>query len=296
MPREGSARAVPRFSRPVSFEIVQAANESLDIPALAARIPLPDEPARRAAQAKVDDRAGLGRLGEMAVWLAAVQGRSPAAPFNRVRVITLPEPEAASPDAVTLDVPAEAEPAFLAGLAAADAEIDSDADLLVVTGGSDLVPATALVALLAGKDVASVVGHRPGMDDREWMRVCAAVRDTARRGRPHTGELATLLATLPAPEVAVAAGVIAGSVARRTPVLIDDLVPAAAALVTQRISYRTSRWLAATQRTTDPGHVAALERLRITPLLDYGMASGLGLGAQLAVPHFQAAAQLLTED
>ena len=294
MPYEGSARAAPRSSRPVSFVIVQAANESLDIPALAARIPLPDESARRATQALVDARGGLGRLGEVAVWLAAVQGRSPAAPFERIRVVGLPA-EAGPSDAVTMEVPSEAEPAFVAGMAAANAEVDSGADLLVLTGGADLVPATALVSLLAGKDVASVVGYRPGMDDRDWMRVCAAVRDTARRGRPHTGELATLLAMLPAPEAAAAAGVIAGAAARRTAVLIDDLVPAAAALVTQRISYRMSRWLAATQRTTDPGHSAALERLRVTPLLDYGMAGGLGLGAQLAVPHIQVAAQLLSE-
>jgi NaMN:DMB phosphoribosyltransferase len=274
---------------------VQAANESLDIPAIAARIPLPDESTRRAAQAVVDASPGLGRLGEVAVWLAAVQGHSPAAPFERIRVITLPAAESTPPDGVALDVLAEAEGAFMAGMAAADAEIDSGTDLLVVTGGTDLIPATAVVALLAGKDVASVVGHRPGMDDRDWMHMCAAVRDTTRRGRPHTGEIATLLTTLPAPEVAAAAGVIAGSAARRTPVLIDDLVPAAAALVAQRISFRTSRWLTATQRTTDPGHTAALERLRITPLLDYGMASGLGLGAELAVPHLQAAAQLLRD-
>jgi nicotinate-nucleotide--dimethylbenzimidazole phosphoribosyltransferase len=273
---------------------VQAANESLDIAALAARITLPDESARRAAQALADTRAGLGRLGEVAVWLAAVQGRSPAAPFERVRVLTLGAPEAEA-DAIALDVPAEAEPAFRAGLAAADAQIDGGSDLLVLTGGEHLVPAMALVALLAGKDVASVVGHRPGMDDRDWMRTCAGVRDTARRGRAHTGDIAGLLASLPAPEVAVAAGVVAGAAARRTPVLIDELVPAAAALVTQRISYRASRWLAATQRTTDPAHAAALDRLRHTPLLDYGMSGGTGLGARLAIPHLQAAARVLTE-
>src|SRR5690606_26510114 len=209
----------------------------------------------------------------VAVWLAAVQGRCPATPFERIRIVSLPGNGTAPGDAVVLEFPAEAQAAFQAGMAAADAEADSGTDLLVVTGGADLVPALAVVTLLAGKDVAAVVGHRPGMDDRDWMHMCAAVRDTARRGRPHTGEVATLLATLPAPEVAAAAGVIAGAAARRTPIFIDDLVPAAAALVTQRISYRTSRWLAATHLTTDPGQAAALERLHLTPLLDYGMAS-----------------------
>jgi NaMN:DMB phosphoribosyltransferase len=284
---------------------VQSAHESLDIPSLAARITAPDESTRRAAQAVAEARPGLGRLGEVAVWLSAVQGRSPAAPFERICIVTLDGtyPEADGTDTpfgpeshtarVPLDVPADAEPAFLAGMAAAEAQTDSGADLLVLTGGQDLVPAMALVSLLADKDVASVVGHRPGMDDRDWMRTCADVRDTARRGRSHTGEIATLLATLPASEVAAAAGLITGATARRTPVLLDDLVPAAAALVGQRVSYRTSRWLAATQRTTDPAHTAALERLRVNPLLDYGMASGLGLGVQLAIPHIQVAARLL---
>ncbi|HEX5996734.1 MAG TPA: nicotinate-nucleotide--dimethylbenzimidazole phosphoribosyltransferase [Jiangellales bacterium] len=273
---------------------MQAANGSFDIAALAARVTLPDETTRRAAQALADARSGLGRLGEVAVWLAAVQGRSPAKPFERIRVLALPAQEM-EPDAVALDVPAEAEPAFQAGLAAADAQIDGGADLIVLTGGEHLVPATAVVALLAGKDVASVVGHRPGTDDRDWMRMCADVRDTARRGRARSGDVAGLLAALPAPEVAVAAGVITGAATRRTPVLIDELVPSAAALVTQRISFRVSRWLAATHRTTDPAHSAALDRMRLAPLLDYGMADGTGLGTRLAIPHLQVAAQVLAE-
>ncbi|HEX6233344.1 MAG TPA: nicotinate-nucleotide--dimethylbenzimidazole phosphoribosyltransferase [Jiangellaceae bacterium] len=285
---------------------MQAAHESLDIPTLAARITVPDESIRRAAQAVAEARPGLGRLAEVAVWLAAVQGHNPAAPFERIRIVTLddtaPEADAGAssglePDTarVPLEVPADAEPAFLAGMAAADAQIDSGADLLALTGGQDLVPAMAVVSLLAGKDVAAVVGHRPGMDDRDWMHTCAAVRDTARRARAHTGEIPTLLATLRASEVAAATGLIAGAAARRTPVLLDDLVPAAGALVGQRVSFRTTRWLTATQRTTDPAHTAALERLRINPLLDYGMASGLSLGVRLAIPHLQAAAQLLDD-
>lgn len=180
-----------------------------------------------------------------------------------------------------------------AGMAAADAEIDAGADLLVLTAGGDPVPAMALVALLAHAEVASVVGHRPGMDDRDWMRTCAAVRDTARRARPVTGDMLPLMATVEAAVTATAAGVLLGAVMRRTPVLLDDLVPCAAALVAQRVSFRAVRWLAAAHRTSDPAHAAALDRLRLTPLLDYALADGLGMGALLAVPHLQVAASLL---
>jgi nicotinate-nucleotide--dimethylbenzimidazole phosphoribosyltransferase len=287
---------------------VQAADDSpasLDVSGLAARINLPDEDARRTAQAAITESAGaLGRLTDVAGWLAAVQGRYPTAPFERIRVIVVgapPSPLQALAEQAGVGIravdppvaPDDAAAGFLAGMSGASDEVDAGADLLVLSGGSAVVPAAALVALLTSTEVAVVVGHQPGADDRDWMKACAQVRDAARRGRPVTGETLTLLATVGAAEVAVAAGALAEATARRTPVLIDDLVPAAAALVAQRISYRTTRWLAAAHRTADPAQQAALDRLRLTPLLDYGLASSTHLGAVLAVPHLQAAAMLL---
>lgn len=287
--------------------IVQPADEipaPLDLAAHVARVTLPDEDSRRAAQALVAERHGaFGRLGDLVVWLAGVQGQSPPAPFERalVAAIGTEPPEApstfayAAVRAVPVTYAAEdAEAGFRAGMAVASQEIDSGADLIVLTGGTAVVPAATVAALLTSSDVASVVGHRPGKDDRDWMRTCADVRDSARRGRPLTGEPVKLLTAVAAAEVATAAGLLLEATARRTPVVLDDLVPAAAALVAQRVSYRTTRWLVAAHRTTDPAQVAALDRLRLTPLLDYGLASGTGLGALLAVPHIQAAAGLLT--
>lgn len=280
------------------------APESADLTALAARIELPDDAARREAMAAADEHGGAyGRLGELAGWVAAVQGRSPAAAFARARLVAVAsEPpvaltELAGVSVRTVDAPAEQSEAAAGvrtGMRVAEAEVDAGADLLVLSAGGDPVPAMALVALLANAEVVSVVGHRPGMDDRDWMRACAAVRDTARRARPVTGDMIPLLVTLGATVAATAAGVLLGAAARRTPVLLDDLVPSAAALVAQRVSYRAVRWLAAAHRTSDPAHAAALDRLRLTPLLDYGLSDGVGVGALLAVPHVQAAATLLT--
>lgn len=274
-----------------------------DLAALAARIELPDDRARRDALAAAEEKGGrYGRLGELAAWVAAVQGRCPTAPFSRVRLVSVAFDqsselsELAGVSVRQVEPPAEPSDAAAGvrtGMDAADSEIDAGTDLLVLSARSDPVPPTALVALLANAEVAAVVGHRPGMDDRDWMRTCAAVRDTARRARPVTGDMVPLLATLEAGAVATAAGVLLAAAARRTPVLLDDLTPCAAALVAQRVSYRTVRWFAAAHRTSDPAHTAALDRLRLTPLLDYGLADGVGIGALLAVPHIQAAAALL---
>lgn len=292
---------------PLSFGTVQPADDASDsdLSALAAHIELPDDEARREATATADERGGgYGRLGELAGWVAAVQGRSPATPFDRVRLVAVAsEPPAAALAELAgvrvrqVDAPderAEAAAGFQAGMRVAEAEVDAGADLLLLTAGGDPVPAMALVALLAHAEVASVVGHRPGMDDRGWMRTCAAVRDTARPARPVTGDMLPLLVTLRATVAATAAGVLVGAATRRTPVVLDDLVPCAAALVAQRVTFRAVRWLVAAHRTSDPAHAAALDRLRLTPLLDYGLSDGMGVGALLAVPHVQAAATLLS--
>lgn len=290
---------------------VQSAEQpdvTVDLPAMAARVPLPDDEQRRAAQALLEPRKDLlGRLGELAVWLASVQGRTPARPFERVRLVVLGDAASAAQqalaalvgaDVTTLSRPDQQDPAgawLRAGAEAAGREIDAGADLLVLAGTADVIPASTVIALLANKDVAAVVGHGPGMDDRDWMRTCAAVRDTARKGRPLVGQLTDLLDAVGATDVAVLGGLLAEAAARRTPVVLDDLVTAAAALVAQRVSYRTARWFVAGQATTDPGHTAALERLRLTPVLDDGVGTGLGAGALLAVPHLQAAAMLLAD-
>lgn len=304
---QGAARRAPR-SLAVSFVLVQAADDStanLDVAGLATRMGLPDEDARRAAQAALAETAGgLGRLEDLVGWLAAVQGRCPTAPFERIRAVVVSDPPATLPVLAELagvgvrvveppTVAGDAEAGFRAGMSAVSDEVDAGADLIVLSGGTAIVPAVTVVTLLTGAEVATVIGHRPGGDDRDWMRTCAEVRDSARRGRPVTGETLTLLETVEAAEVATAAGALLEAVARRTPVLIDDLIPAAAALVAQRISYRTTRWIVAAHRTADPAQQAALDRLRLTPLFDYGLASGTDLGAMLAVPHLQAATTLL---
>ena len=48
-------------------------------------------------------------------------------------------------------------------------------------------------------------------------------------------------------------------------------------------------------RSTEPAHRAALARLQLEPLLDFGLRLGEGTGALLAVPILRAAGALLAE-
>lgn len=197
-------------------------------------------------------------------------------------------------DALSRD---EARHAVQAGMAIADEEVDSGADLLVTgdLGIGNTTPAAALVGLLTRKDASVVVGRGTGIDDNTWMRKCAAVRDTMRRGRPVMGDQVDLLATVAGADLAAMTGFLLRAAARRTPVVLDGVVSGACALVAQRAAFRSVDWWLAGHLSTEPAHALALERLGLDPLLDLGLRLGEGTGGLLAVPLLRAAQATLAD-
>ncbi|WP_059006938.1 nicotinate-nucleotide--dimethylbenzimidazole phosphoribosyltransferase [Streptomyces specialis] len=192
----------------------------------------------------------------------------------------------------------EAERAFRAGMAVADEEADAGTDLLLLgdvsVGGT--TAAGVLIAALCGTD-ASVVTGRGGVriDDLTWMRKCAAIRDGLRRARPALGDQLRLLAAVGGADLTAMTGFLLQAAVRRTPVILDGVVSAAAALVAQRIAFRAPDWWLAGQVSGEPGQAKALDRLAMDPLLDQGVTTGEGTGALLALPLVRAAAALAAE-
>jgi len=197
-------------------------------------------------------------------------------------------------DALTRD---EAERAFLTGVRIADEEVDAGADLLIPgdMGIGNTTPSAVLVGLLCGVDPARVVGRGTGIDDTTWMRKTAAVRDAMRRGRPLRGDPIGLLAAVGGADIAATTGFLLGAAARRTPVLLDGVVSCAAAVLAHRMAFRAREWWLAGTRSTEPAQRAALERLDLAPIVDYGLRLGEGTGALVALPVLAAAGATLRE-
>jgi nicotinate-nucleotide--dimethylbenzimidazole phosphoribosyltransferase len=324
---------------------------TVDLDSFGARIERPDDAMRVAARghlARVTlPSDGLGRLGDLAVWLAGVQGSERPRVLDRARVVVFaaehgiaaagvsawpPEATQWLADRVadgTAVVSAQAhragvpvrlvdlgvgqpsgridredalspgavQQALAAGIAAADAETDSGADVLVLgdLGVGSTTAAAVVVGLLTASDAAAVTGRGSGIDDTTWMRKCAAVRDAMRRGRPVLGEHETLLATVGGADLAAVTGFLLECAARRTPVILDGLVSAAAALLAQRVAFRAADWWLAAHRTSDPAHVLALDRLALDPVLDLGLSVGEGVGALSVLPILQVASSLVAD-
>ena len=119
--------------------------------------------------------------------------------------------------------------------------------------------------------------------------------DGIQRSLPTPEDPLGVLAAVGGLEIAALAGLVLGCTARRTPVLVDGFITAAAALVAVRLDPRCADVLIASHRSPEPGHGAILEALGLDPLLDLDLRLGEGSGAALALPLVAAALAILSD-
>jgi nicotinate-nucleotide--dimethylbenzimidazole phosphoribosyltransferase len=193
----------------------------------------------------------------------------------------------------------EAERAIAAGMGLADdAVAESRAHPVVALGEMGIgntTAASAVTACLLGAEPAVVCGRGTGVDDAGLERKVAAVRRALTVNRPSPSDPLGVLAAVGGLEIAALAGVVLGCTARRTPVLVDGFITAAAALVAVRLEPRCAGVLIASHRSPEPGHAVILEALELDPLLDLGLRLGEGSGAALALPLVAAALAILSD-
>lgn len=195
-------------------------------------------------------------------------------------------------DALTAE---EVTAAIDAGRRIADEEVDAGADLLIAgdMGIGNTTAATTVIAALSGTEPVAVVGRGTGIGDAGWARKTAAIRDALYRARRVTSDPVALLRVCGGADLAAMAGFCAQAAVRRTPVLLDGVVVAAAALVAERLAPGARQWWRAGHRSPEPAHAVALDRLELTPIVDFQMRLGEGTGAAVALPVLRAAVATL---
>jgi nicotinate-nucleotide--dimethylbenzimidazole phosphoribosyltransferase len=201
---------------------------------------------------------------------------------------------AATPgDALT---PGAIDAAIRSGARAADEEVDSGADLLIAAAAGSATPsADVVVSIMALVEPVKVVGLSTNLSDPEWMTWVAEVRDARVRGLPHRHEVAELLACVGDLQLAALTGFVLRAAARRTPVLLDGVAAAAAALLAREVAPNVVRWWHAGAGSTRPAHALALEEFAGVPILDLRLRVDDGIGAVLAVQLLRAAARAVSD-
>jgi len=162
-------------------------------------------------------------------------------------------------------------------------------------GIGNTTSAAAIIAATTGQPVRAVTGRGTGVDDERFEAKVAVIERALALHRVDATDGLALLSCIGGLEIGVLAGVYLGAAAARVPVVIDGVISGAAALVAAAIAPSATFAMLASHLSVEPGHIAALQHLRLEPLLDLGLRLGEGTGAALGMTLCVAACRLLDE-
>ncbi|MEU5614112.1 nicotinate-nucleotide--dimethylbenzimidazole phosphoribosyltransferase [Streptomyces sparsogenes] len=162
-------------------------------------------------------------------------------------------------------------------------------------GIANTTVSAALISVYTGADPAEVTGRGTGINDEMHARKVDVVRRGLELHQPDPADPIGVLSAFGGLEHAAMAGLLLGGASLRTPVILDGVSAGAAALVARAIAPEVLAACIAGHRSAEPGHVAALNKLGLRPLVDLDLRLGEGTGALLALPVVQSAARAMHE-
>ncbi|MEV6400101.1 nicotinate-nucleotide--dimethylbenzimidazole phosphoribosyltransferase [Streptomyces sp. NPDC051907] len=189
-------------------------------------------------------------------------------------------------------------------LAAVEVGIETARDLVaagnkaLLTGEMGIANTTvsaALISVYTGIDPSEITGRGTGINDEMHARKVDVVRRALELHAPDPADPIGVLSAVGGLEHAALVGFILGGASLRTPVVLDGVSAGAAALVARAVAPEALAACIAGHRSAEPGHVAALNKLGLRPLVDLDLRLGEGTGALLALPVVQSAARAMHE-
>lgn len=167
----------------------------------------------------------------------------------------------------------------------------------VVAGGEmgigNTTPSACLAMLLADVPLHVAVGSGAGADDATLNRKRQIVEEAVSRARREAAsDWVTATAAVCGLEIAAMAGFFIAAHTAKLTIVLDGYVASAAALIAERLQPGTARSMIASHASAEPGHRLVLERLRLSPFLEWNMRLGEGTGALLLMPLLDAAAAI----
>lgn len=163
-------------------------------------------------------------------------------------------------------------------------------------GIGNTTSASCLIGLITGAAPEHIVGRGAGIDDAGLMRkrevVEAAISRVRALGNIDTKRIACEVGGL---EIVALAGFYATAAKIGLTILLDGLISTSAALIAEALFPGSRKQMIAAHRSSEPGHMAALEHLELAPLLDLSFRLGEATGALAALPLLDLAAAMINQ-
>jgi nicotinate-nucleotide--dimethylbenzimidazole phosphoribosyltransferase len=156
-------------------------------------------------------------------------------------------------------------------------------------GIGNTTAASALTAVLCGRSVSDVTGPGTGVTGAQLAAKVRVIESAIELHGMDCKDTVDVLASFGGYEIAAIAGAIFACAWHRIPAVLDGFIVGAAALVSFSLDARVREYMIAGHCSTEPGHMAQLDFMRLKPLLSLDMRLGEGTGATLALHILDAA-------
>jgi len=197
-------------------------------------------------------------------------------------------------------------PAMTREQAIASIEAGIDVFEQVYANGCDIVgtgdmgigntsPSSAMTAVFTGLPIEKVTGRGTGIDDERLARKIEVLKRAIAINKPDPNDPIDVLQKVGGFEIGGICGVILGACARRVPVVSDGFISGAGALLAYELCPTIRDYLIAAHKSVEPGHTSILQKVGVTPILDFGMRLGEGTGAALGIGIAEASVRVLRE-
>ena len=155
--------------------------------------------------------------------------------------------------------------------------------------------ASAITALLTGKDLSTLVGMGAGLPPEKIAHKYNMIRRGIQCNAPDRKDPLDILSKVGGLEIGGIAGVILGAAAHKKPVLVDGFISGAAALLAAGLAPEAVPYMIFSHRSAEPGADAVAEKLQKKPLLDLGLRLGEGSGCACAMPLLDQACAVMNQ-
>lgn len=197
-------------------------------------------------------------------------------------------------DAMTRE---EVEKAIAAGYERAEHMIEQGSKCLILgeMGIGNTTPSSAILAVLSGQDISTLVGRGTGIAAEKIIHKQGVIARALKDRKPDRKDPIDILAKIGGLEIAGMTGAMLAGAANRVPILVDGFICTISALLAKEICDTASDYMIVGHRSVEPGHEIAFQLLGKKPLLDLGLRLGEGSGAAVAFPILQSATLMLKE-
>ncbi len=156
-------------------------------------------------------------------------------------------------------------------------------------GIGNTTTATATLCAFLGLSPQDAAGRGVGATDERLQKKINTIARALAVNAPDPEDALGTLAKVGGFDIAGMCGAFIGGALLRTPVLIDGVISAAAAVAAARLCPRVLPYMLASHVSAEPAAPHALRALGVTPLLQLNMRLGEGTGAVAAMPLLDAA-------